>query len=642
MKLETQDRDVKRSGSFPESTFRIAANAKAFDILSSKLYTNTRLAIIRELSTNAWDAQVEAGNANCPFEVHLPNTFAPHFRIRDFGTGLSPEQVETIYTTYFASTRTDSNDFVGALGLGSKSPFSYTDQFTITSYWNGTAYSYSAFKNERGEPSIALLNYEPTLEPNGVEIRINIRENDAHEFVSAAQRVYRFFPVKPKITGAKIDFPIVEPRFKGDGYMVFDQGTSAAGLPGRVNIVMGNICYPVATQHFQHRLGDNAAVVLFTEIGECEVAASREELHYSEDTKKNIQVRLDKALDEVNALIEAELGKHLCLVEKIKALRHYRGIMQFAYASQSIPTEVANTYSLKRIELRGDKLYIGRDRWQHELDPRAETNYIIVENDVGDELKQSDKNRLRHFLRSQRGVFYFATIQDRTKFDETFGSVTATLSKLPDAPKSARVGYTGPRSYIKSARHGSRRAMADHWRSIETVDIDVNDAIAVPRKGMHAIINGQEVTGGRALEIAEQMGYQRVYGIAQAYYARIRGELKLPDLEEEAREFAQEAVDKMDEFVRAKMQHGFDSYAMPDEFIRWIKGQSPVCDSLVGMAKAKEVGYEITNMITMFGITVPVAPDFRDAFKAAYPLISHIELRHVNKDDVIEYITLKS
>lgn len=643
MKLETQERTVRRSGEIAEGTFRIAANAKAFDILSSKLYTNTRLAIVRELSTNAWDAQKEAGNANCPFEVHLPNTFAPFFRIRDFGTGLSPEAVATIYTTYFASTRTDSNDFVGALGLGSKSPFSYTDQFTITSYWNGVAYSYSAFKNERGEPSLAVLGEEATTERNGVEIRINIREGDAAEFVAAAQRVYRFFPVKPTITGSRIEFPAVEPRFKGYGYMVFDQGASSAGLPGRVNVVMGNICYPVAMQHFQHLLGDNAAVVLFCEIGECEVAASREELHYSEDTKKNIQARLDKSLAEVNGLIEAELGKHLCLVEKIKALRHYRGIMQFAYASQSIPIEVAKAYSLKRIELRGEKLYIGRDRWQHELDPRAETNYVIVENDMGDEeLKQSDKNRLRHFLHSQRGMFYFAKIEDRAKFEETFGKVAAVLSTLPDAPKSARVGYTGPRSYIKTARHGRSRATADHWSLIETADIDVNDAIAVPRKGTYAMINGREVSGSEALEIAQHMGYKRVYGIAQAYYARIRGELKLLDLEEEAKEFAQQAVDAMDEFVRAKMQHGFDEYSMPMAFIKWIRGQSPICDQLYGMATAKPVDHKTTNMITMFSITVPQAPDFRDAFKASYPLLSQVELRSVNKDDVIEYIVLKS
>jgi hypothetical protein len=641
MQLNTQDRNVTRSGSFPEAKFKIAANAKAFDILSSKLYTNTCLAIVRELSTNAWDAQVEAGMQDRPFEVRLPNSLAPHFLIRDFGTGLSPDQVENIYTTYFASTRTDSNDFVGALGLGSKSPFSYTDQFTVTSYWNGVAYTYSAFKNEKGEPSIALLSAQNSHEPNGVEVCINVKAEDAYAFHAAAQRVYRFFPVRPRIVGAKVDFPTVEPRFKGDGYALYDCGMTNAALPGRINVVMGNICYPVSSQHFQHKLGDNAALVLFVDIGEVEVAASREELHYSEDTKKNIQARIDAALAEVNKAVEDELGQHICLIEKIKALRHYRSVIQFQYTSQIIPIEVPKEYSLKRVELRSDKLYVGRDRFQTELNPAAETNYVIVENDVTGDLKQGDKNRLRHFLRQQRGVFYLATIQDRAKFEATFGSVSATLSTLPEAPKTARVGYTGPRSYIKAVRIGGSRR-SDSWESIVDTDIDVNDAVAVPRKGNSAIINGQEYNGSHALSIAEKLGYKKVYGIAQAYYDRIRNELNLPDLDEEARQFTQEAVDKLDTYQLARMEHKFDHYSTPNEFLAWIEGLSPACDDLVKLSKATELDDVLRCMISLYGISVPKSPNYHTRFKEVYPLLSYVNLQHVKREDVVEYITLKN
>ena len=117
--------------------FRIRNSAKAFSILSSGLYANKIRAIIRELSCNAVDSHIAAGKAATPFDVHLPNSLEPHFSIRDYGTGLDHEQVKNIYTTYFESTKTDSNAYIGALGLGSKSPFSYTDNFTVTAVKNG-------------------------------------------------------------------------------------------------------------------------------------------------------------------------------------------------------------------------------------------------------------------------------------------------------------------------------------------------------------------------------------------------------------------------------------------------------------------------------------------------------------------------
>lgn len=112
------------------SSFKMKRSAKAFSILSSGIYANKIRAIIRELSCNAYDSHVEAGKKDVPFEVHLPTHFEPYFYVRDYGTGLTHQQVFDVYTTYFESTKTDSNDYIGALGLGSKSPFSYTENFT--------------------------------------------------------------------------------------------------------------------------------------------------------------------------------------------------------------------------------------------------------------------------------------------------------------------------------------------------------------------------------------------------------------------------------------------------------------------------------------------------------------------------------
>ena len=108
-------------------------NAKAFKILSSSLYSNRVRAIIRELCANAWDSHVEAGNTD-NFDVHLPTTMEPHFSIRDYGTGMSEETMNEVFNCLFSSTKTETNAQSGMLGLGSKSPFSYTSMMLLHTY----------------------------------------------------------------------------------------------------------------------------------------------------------------------------------------------------------------------------------------------------------------------------------------------------------------------------------------------------------------------------------------------------------------------------------------------------------------------------------------------------------------------------
>jgi len=95
--------DVQVSGEFKTSGFKIQTNSKAFEILSSNIYTHKERAVIREISCNARDAHIAAGH-NDPIKVHLPTKLEPWFTVRDFGIGLSDEDVRNIFTTYFCST----------------------------------------------------------------------------------------------------------------------------------------------------------------------------------------------------------------------------------------------------------------------------------------------------------------------------------------------------------------------------------------------------------------------------------------------------------------------------------------------------------------------------------------------------------
>lgn len=275
--------------------FRIRNSAKAFNILSSGLYANKIRAIIRELSCNAVDSHTAAGKADTPFDVHLPNAIEPWFSIRDYGTGLSHDQVTNIYTTYFESTKTGSNDFIGALGLGSKSPFSYTDNFTVTTVKDGRKGVYTAFINEQGVPSIALMAEETTTDPNGVEVRFAVESNsDFYKFRDEASTVYTFFKLRPVVSGYS-EFQFREITYKErdiiPGVHTKDSGRSVA--------IMGNIAYPIDIPNAENVLGDLASLidcnlVMEFDIGELDFQASREGLSYIPETIASIKAKLKK------------------------------------------------------------------------------------------------------------------------------------------------------------------------------------------------------------------------------------------------------------------------------------------------------------------------------------------------------------
>lgn len=297
MKLGVDVNEVTLSGTSVVGEFKIRNSAKAFKILSDGLYSNKIRAIIRELSCNALDSHVAAGRADVPFEVHLPTILEPWFSVRDYGTGLDDNQVMNIYTTYFESTKTESNDFIGALGLGSKSPFSYTENFTVTAIKDGIQRIYSAFINEQGVPSVVAMGEgTETDEHNGVEVKFSVTERyDYNSFQHEARNVFKWFKNKPVITGVD-NFEIGEVE-----YSTRDIVPGVHYTNGRYSYaVMGNIAYPLdkipePQKHFG-TLAEllSCGLVIEFNIGDLDFAASREELSYIPLTIASIKHRLEE------------------------------------------------------------------------------------------------------------------------------------------------------------------------------------------------------------------------------------------------------------------------------------------------------------------------------------------------------------
>lgn len=305
VELEGLDSNIKK--------FSIKNSSMAFKILSDKLYSDKPLAVIRELSCNAYDAHIAAGNKDVPFEVHLPNSFEPYFFIRDFGTGLSDERIENLYTTYFESTKSDSNEFIGALGLGSKSPFSYVDQFTVESFYNGVKSIYNAFIAEDGTPSITKIYSEETTEPNGLKVQLMVEATDFTIFQKRAQTIFFRFPLTPIVKGAKFDIEKVEYILQGKDFKI-RKSTNRDDHYGAYAI-QGTVAYPIRNQYIGNNLDKKQRILLNDtpidiefSIGELDIAPSREELSYDKRTQQNIINKLNDIISQTPDLVKDTLA----------------------------------------------------------------------------------------------------------------------------------------------------------------------------------------------------------------------------------------------------------------------------------------------------------------------------------------------
>ena len=308
MKLHSSTHIVEKSGNFEENQFSIEASAKAFMILSDGLYSNKILAVVRELSTNAYDSHVDAGRADCTFDVHLPTRLEPYFHVRDYGTSMTHEECMTLYTTYFRSTRNDSNDSVGCLGLGSKAPFAYSDSFTVEAFKDGIKRVYAAHRDSNGSPTFCLMDTVATDEENGIKVSLPVERNDCDRFVREASKTYQYFKVRPTLN-AELMYN-TERSLLTDKQGKWDFTTAR----GDNFVIMGQIAYPIEEEsigdHYDDKdkianfLWNTSGLRLHLNIGDVDITPSREALSYTAETKKNIRNVIKSVIKDIKTSVE--------------------------------------------------------------------------------------------------------------------------------------------------------------------------------------------------------------------------------------------------------------------------------------------------------------------------------------------------
>lgn len=253
------------------------------------LYSDPELAVLREYSTNALDAHRDAGNP-APIEVTLPTPLAPFLRIRDYGIGMDADDIRDIYSRYGTSTKRDSNDVVGMLGLGAKSGLTYTDQFTLVGTKDGRTVQVSVSRDEDGGGSMTIVSDEHTGDRDGVEVIIPTKRGNAFE--AKARDFFRYWTPGTVLVNGE------QPAFIGNApdatWLVKDKlllrDRKALGMQYRDDpgwVVMGNVPYPIPGNETRSRA--SFVTIAFVDIGEVNFTPSREALQMTRTTKDTLE-----------------------------------------------------------------------------------------------------------------------------------------------------------------------------------------------------------------------------------------------------------------------------------------------------------------------------------------------------------------
>ncbi len=314
-----------------------ASMAHVMSILTD-LYSDPVLAVIREYSTNAFDSHVEAG-VKRPIEVSLPNAMSPFFKVRDYGVGLSVEDIRNVYSKYGASTKRSTNEQVGMLGLGCKSALTYTQQFTVRSVKDGQLAHVAISRTEDGSGVMQVVCIQDTDEENGVEISVPVHRQNDFQWKSA--QFFQFWEPGTVLVDGQ------EPkRLEG-----IDLGNGITINKGDKTdyVVMGNVGYRVSSEHalYENRYSysRNFGVVARVDIGSVNFTPSREDLHYTEKTLATLQDVRDivkrRLLDKAQKMIDAKPTRDEARQEWI-SWRQMTGanLSELTYKGEPIPLEI--------------------------------------------------------------------------------------------------------------------------------------------------------------------------------------------------------------------------------------------------------------------------------------------------------------
>jgi anti-sigma regulatory factor (Ser/Thr protein kinase) len=266
--------------------------SKVFMMISESLYTNPIGSFIREIVSNAIDANTTA-KVDKPVLINVfKEDLLTYITVEDEGVGMSDEEMKTVYMSIFKSTKDDNDDHIGGWGLGSKSPLAYASEFEINTCKDGILNRYLLVKNE----GLELIPLETAIsEKSGTTIKIEIKENDIYTVHKELNKQLIYF----KNVVVYNNFYYYENEYNILDFNDFYYTEKANQYFNNSHICLKGVYYPLDFNilEIQDTFLQKIPIAIKFEVSEIEVTTSRENINYTKNTIANIKQKYLKIND---------------------------------------------------------------------------------------------------------------------------------------------------------------------------------------------------------------------------------------------------------------------------------------------------------------------------------------------------------
>lgn len=206
-------------------------------MLSKNLYSDDIGSTVRECASNALDSHRRAGTTDpiiVSFGANKDGNY--EFSVEDFGIGLDAEDVKNIISKYGKSTKRNSANELGMMGLGFKAPLAYCSSFYFVCRKNGVERKYMMYEGEDVN-TIDLLYETSTDQRNGVKVIVPVKFYDRHNFICKIKEQLAYFEnVYFNVDGVDNDFTIM----RHEHFQWSPLSTNS-----NLHICLDNVYYPI-------------------------------------------------------------------------------------------------------------------------------------------------------------------------------------------------------------------------------------------------------------------------------------------------------------------------------------------------------------------------------------------------------------